>query len=168
MLRALRRVAVVLIRHGFKAVAGFLLLAWGTTLLAPRSAAADETCEKWKKVALSSVGLGQRLQAVETLRALGSTASLDALEDVARDGDLRIGAAACAALGRAGSSGSKDRLKALVEDGGLSTHLRVAAAACIAEHWKDGGDESWLEEKAEGNAALAAHVSVLKTRVYGE
>ena len=168
MLGTIRRCAVVSMRHGFKLVAGFLLLTWATTLFAPRPAAADETTDKWKQVALSSVGLGQRLAAVEELRDIGSASALAALEDIARDGDLRVGTAACAALGRVESASSKDCLKTLLEDEALSTNLRIAAASCIAEHWKDAGDESYLEEKSEGNTALAAHVEVLKSKVYGE
>ena len=154
--------------HGFKLVAGFLLLTWGTTFLAPQPVAADETCDKWKQVALSSVGLGQRLMAVEELKNVGSASALEALEDVARAGDLRIASAACAALGRVESSDSKDRLKALLEDADLSTNVRISAASCIAEHWKDSGDKGYLDEMAEGNDALAAHVAVLKSQVYEE
>ena len=168
MLRAIRRVAVASMHHGFKLVAGFLLLTWGTTFLAPQPVAADETCDKWKQVALSSVGLGQRLGAVEELRLIGSDSALAALEDIARTGDLHIATAACAALGRTESSSSKDRLKGLLEDTQLSTNLRISAATCIAEHWRDSGDKDYLEEQAEGNAALASQVEVLKSKVYEE
>lgn len=167
MFRAIRRYAVVSMRHGFKLVAGFLLLTWGTTLFAPRPAAADETCDKWKQVALSSVGLGQRLVAVDQLRDIGSASALAALEDVARAGDIRIASAACAALGRVESSDSKDCLKALLEDEDLSSNVRIAAASCIAEHWKDDADISYLESKCTGDA-LDAHCEVLKSKVYGE
>ena len=168
MLRAIRRVAVASMHHGFKLVAGFLLLTWGTTFLAPQPVAADEACDKWKQVALSSVGVGQRLGAVEELRLIGSESALAALEDIARTGDLHIATAACAAFGRTESSASKDRLKDLLEDASLSTNLRISAASCIAEHWKDSGDKDDLESAAEGNDALAAHVEVLKSQVYEE
>jgi hypothetical protein len=168
MIRALRRLFVAAAPHGFKWMAAFLLLSWGTTFLGARPVAADETCDKWKQVALSSVGLGQRLQAVDELRKVGGSSALVALEDVARTGDLKIASAACAALGRAKSSSSKDVLKDLLEDTSLSTNVRIAAASCIAVHWKDSGDESYLDSKSEGNAALAAHVEVLKSKVYGE
>ena len=167
MLGTIRRYAVVSMRHGFKLMAAVLLLGWGTTFLGPRPAAADETCDKWKQVALSSVGLGQRLAAVEELRDIGSASALTALEDVARTGDIQIASAACAALGRVESSDSKDCLKALLEDGNLSTNVRIAAASCIAEHWKDDGDISYLESKCTGDA-LDAHCEVLKSKVYGE
>jgi uncharacterized protein (UPF0147 family) len=168
MIRALRRLFVVLAPHGFKVVAGFLLLTWATTLLAPRPAAADETTDKWKQVALSSVGLGQRLAAVEELRDIGNASALSALEDIAREGDLRVGTAACAALGRAGSSSSKDCLKTLLEDEALPTNLRSMAASCIAVGWQDSGDKGYLEDACEGNAALESQVEVLKSKVYGE
>jgi hypothetical protein len=168
MIRTLRRLFVVAAPRGFTWMAAILLLGWGTTFLAPRPVAADETCDKWKQVALSSVGLGQRLGAVEELRKVGSASALAALEDVARAGDLRIATAACAALGRLESSDSKDLLKELLEDTSLSTNVRISAASCIAEHWKDDGDASYLEEQAQGNAALASQIEVLKSKVYGE
>ena len=167
MIRALRRLFVTAAPHGFKWMAAFLLLAWGTTFLGPRPVAADETCDKWKQVALSSVGLGQRLAAVEELRKVGSSSALAALEDVARAGDIQIASAACAALGRVESSDSKDCLRALLEDGNLSTNVRIAAASCIAEHWKDDSDISYLESNCTGDA-LDAHCEVLKSKVYGE
>src|SRR5688572_21353118 len=168
MIRALRRLFVVAAPHGFKWMAAILLLAWGTTFLGPRPAVADETCDKWKRVALSDVGLGQRLGAIEELRKAGSSPALTALEDVARTGDLPVATAACAALGRAKSSPSKGVLKELLEDGNLATNVRIAAASCIAVHWEDSGDKSYLESESEGNAALAAHVEILKSKVYGE
>jgi hypothetical protein len=149
-------------------VAAFLLLAWGTTLLAPRPAEADEESEKWKGVALSDVGVNQRLMALEVLRQKGGTSATDALAAVAADGDLAVAAAACAQLGRLETSASKGKLKALLEDTSRAVEVRIAAASAIAEHWKDSGDESYLETESEGNATLEAHVAVLKARVYGQ
>ena len=168
MYRYVRKVGIWGSRNAFVLLIGVFVLTLGTVLLKPGAAQADESCDKWKQVALSSVGLGQRLMAVEELKKVGSASALAALEDVARAGDLRIASAACAALGRVESSDSKDRLKALLEDKSLSTNLRISAASCIAEHWKDSGDKDDLESAAEGNDALAAHVEVLKSQVYEE
>jgi hypothetical protein len=156
-------------RHlGGSIVSILLFIAAGLLLplLRPAPAQADEEVDGLKNVALSDVALNQRLAALEALKVLGSSGAMDALEEVASRGPLPVAAAACAQLGRANTSASKGKLKALLEDTGLAVEVRIAAASCIAEHWKDSGDLSYLESKCASNEDLRAHAAVLKSRVY--
>ena len=166
MFRMFRRHRLWAMRHGFALLFSFLAAGYGLSLLAPGPALADPEVADLEKVALSDVALNQRLAALEALKALGSSSALDALEAIAGKGDLPVAAAACAQLGRAGTSASKGRLKALLEDTGLAVEVRIAAASCIAEHWKDSGDLSYLESKCDSDEDLKAHAAVLKSRVY--
>jgi len=136
-------------------------------LFTPEPVRADATVNKWKTIALSDVAINLRMMAIENLKKDGSEGALDALVAIAKTGDLPIQMAACAQLGRVHNSASKAKLKSLLEDGGRSTEVRSAAAACIAEHWRDQGDLSYLESKCEGNEVLSAHCAVIRSRVYG-
>lgn len=147
MLNTLRRVFVFGVRHGFKLLLAFLILGYGLSLIRPGPAVAvpeDATVAKWKKVALSDVGLSERLMALETLRKIDSTDSTNALAEIAGKGQLPVASASCAALGRLKTSTSKGKLKGLLESSRLDVKVRMAAASCIAEHWKDRGDISYL------------------------
>jgi hypothetical protein len=166
MLRAIRRLCGQTADHGILVFLGVLGLAWGLSLYRPEPARADQAVEALKKAALSGVGLNQRLAAVEDLRKAGSDSARTALVAIAKTGDLPVQAAACAALGRLQTSSSKGDLKAVLEDTSLGDHARVAAASVIAMRWKDSGDISYLEGKADGNAALEAQVTWLKAQVY--
>ncbi len=166
MFRSLRRVFVWSCQHGFTILAVFLVVGYGTTFLKPGPAQADEAVDDLKKVALSDAALSQRLMAVEALKEKGSNVAIDALADIAENGDLKIAIAACAQLGRVKTSGSKGELKTLLEKSTLGVHVRTAAASAIAEHWKDSGDMSYLEGKCESNDALKAHFAEIKKRVY--
>ena len=104
---------------------------------------------------------------ISQVRRAALEAATDALADIAASGELNIASAACAQLGRMHTSGSKGKLKALLESATLDLSVRVSAAACIAEHWMDTGDISYLEDRCEGNDALEAHCDVIKRRVYG-
>ena len=168
MLSKARRSFIWCMRHGFALLFAFIALGLGMSLLRPGPAQADEEADTLKAVALSDVSLSQRLMALNALKKKGGTAATDALAAIAADGDLRVATAACAQLGRLGTTGSKAKLKSLLENASLSDEARIAAASSIAEHWKDRGDESYLEDKCEGNDALEAHCAVLMTRVYGE
>jgi hypothetical protein len=168
MLNTLRRMFVSGMRHGFKLLAIFLVVGYGLSLWKPALAVPDEATERLKTVALSDVAFNLRLMALEDLKQSGSTAALDALEAIAKEGGLPLQAAACTQLGRAKSTASKAKLKALLEDGNQRTEVRMAAAACIAEHWKDNGDVSYLEGKCSGDTKLSAHCEVLKSKVYGK
>jgi hypothetical protein len=163
MLRALRLTGM---RHGFKVVAIFLAVTFGLSLWRPSPAVADATVDKWKAVALSDVALNLRMMALENLKKDGSTAALDALETIAKEGALPLRTAACAQLGRVHSTASKAKLKGLLEDTNQRTEVRMAAVACIAEHWRSQGDVSYLEGKCAGNGTLEAHLTVVKSRVY--
>ena len=166
MFRMFRRHHRWTMRHGFALLFSFLGAGYGLSLLSPGLASADPAVEDLKSVALSDVALNQRLAALEALKEVGSTSALDALEAIAGKGDLPVATAACAQLGRAQTSASKGRLKALLEDSGLAVEVRIAAASCIAEHWKDSGDLSYLESKCDSDEDLKAHAAVLKSRVY--
>jgi hypothetical protein len=152
-------------RHGLSLVLGVLVVGWGLSLWKPGPARADAKVDGLKAVALSDVALNLRLKALDDLKANGTTDATAALEDVAKSGDLRVASAACAALGRMKTAGSKSKLKGVLETSSLSTEVRLSAAACIAEHWKDSGDISYLSEKCTGTA-LSAHLKVLKSKVY--
>ena len=164
MLRELRLMAV---RHGVVALGMVVVAGYGLSLWSPTPARASASVEKWRKVALSDVALNLRMMALEHLKKDGSSEALSALEEVAKEGALPIQTAACAQLGRVQSSGSKAKLKSLLEDSRQSTEVRMAAAASIAEHWRDEGDLSYLETKCSGNSALSAHCGVIRSRVYG-
>ncbi len=166
MFRSLRRVVVWSCQHGFTILAVFLVVGYGTTFLKPRPAQADEEVDILKEVALSDVGLGERLMALEGLKDLGSSAALDALKAIAEKGSLPVAAGACAQLGRVNSSSSKSKLKTLLEDSNLNVKVRMAAASCIAEHWKDSGDLSYLESKCASDDDLKAHCAVIKGKVF--
>jgi len=165
MLRELRQKGM---RHGFTLMAVLLALGYGLSLWTPAPAMADAKVDRWKEVALSDVALNLRLMALEELKKDGSTAALDALEAIAKDGDLPLQTAACAQLGRVKSSSSKGKLKTLLEDSKQSTEVRMAAAACIAEHWRDSGDIAYLESKCSDDTKLSAHCGVLKSKVFGK
>lgn len=168
MMSTLRRMFRVGVRHGFKLLAGFLVVGYGLSLLAPTPALADAKVDKWKDVALSDVSLNLRLMALEQLKKDGSSAALDALETIAKEGDFRLQVAACAQLGRVKSTSSKAKLKTLLEDSQQGIDVRMAAAACIAEHWRDSGDITYLESKCSGDTKLSTHCGVLKAKVYGK
>ena len=166
MYRGIRRVGIWGMENVL-ALCGVLVLVIGATHFEVGSARADdEAVDELKQVALSDVALNQRLLALEALKEKGSDAALEALAAIAERGDLRIAVAACAQLGRVKSSGSKDELKAVLEKSSLGVNVRIAAASAIAEHWKDSGDMSYLEDKCRSNDALKAHYVELKTRVY--
>ena len=166
MLSTLRRGFVYGVRHGFKLVAIFLALGYGLSLWRPSPAMADARVDGLKSVALSDIALNLRMMALERLKADASSAALDALEDIAKRGDLPLRTAACAQLGRVHSNASKAKLKSLLENANLRTEVRMAAVACIAEHWRSQGDVSYLEGACEGNATLEAHLTAVKSRVY--
>lgn len=163
----LREMRLTGMKHGFKLMAIFLLVGYGLSLLKPAPAMADARVDKWKSVALSDIALNLRLMALEELKKDASSAALDALEAIAKEGDLPLQMAACAQLGRVKSASSKTRLKGLLEDSQQTSEVRVAAAACIAEHWRDEGDISYLEDQCSGDAKLSAHCEVIKSVVYG-
>jgi hypothetical protein len=149
-------------------VGGLLVVSISVPFLRSNPAVAEPDVTVLKTAALSDLALGERLMAIERLRALESDSARDALEDVAREGDLCIAAAACAALGRDNASGSKSRLKDVLGDSGVPDNARIAAASAVAEHWRDDDDIDDLEEKSDGKAAIEAHVAILKSRVYGK
>lgn len=166
MLGTMRRMFRFGLGNGFALLGAFLVVGYGLTLLVPSPARADATLEKWKSIALSDIAINLRMMAIENLKKDGSEGAVDALADIARNGDVAIQMAACAQLGRVHTSASKAKLKGLLEDGGRTTEVRSAAAACIAEHWRDQGDLSYLEDKCRGNEALSAHCAVIRSRVY--
>jgi hypothetical protein len=168
MLRTIRRTCTWGMGHGFKLLAGFLVVGFGLSLLKPPPAEADASVDGLKSVALSGVGLNQRLLALEALREAGSTGALAALEDVAKTGDVRVASGACAQIGLMESSASKARLKAVLEDSRTPAAVRRAAASSIAAHWKDSGDLTYLEGRCNSDTALGATVSWLRTHVYEE
>ena len=164
----LRRMFRFGMRHGFLLVLGFLVMTYPLSLWKPAMATTNATVSKWKKVALSDIAINLRLMALEKLKQEGSSDALDALEAVAKGGALRVKVAACAQLGRVKSTASKGKLKGLLEDTSQATEMRMAAAAAIAEHWKDSGDLSYLQGKCTGNASLSAHCAVIASKVYGQ
>jgi hypothetical protein len=164
MLRALRLTGM---RHGIKLMAIFLVVGYGFSLWRPSPAMADARVDKLKSIALSDIALNLRMMALESLKAEASTAALDALETIAKEADLPLRTAACAQLGRVHSTASKAKLKGLLENANLRSEVRVAAVACIAEHWRDTGDITYLDSKCAGNATLEAHLTVVKSRIYG-
>lgn len=131
-----------------------------------QAVAADRTVDDLKTAIQSDISPNLRMMALERLKAVGSTSALDALDAIARAGDLKVRLASCAQLGRMHTSGSKAKLKGLLEDANLAREVRMAAAAGIAEHWRDEGDIDYLEDKCDGDAALEAHLAVVKSRVY--
>lgn len=148
------------------AILGLCVFGFLPPLFTPEPARADAKVDALRKVALSDVAVNERLKAVDRLKKDGSSAATDALEAIAKGGDTRVATAACAQLGRLKSTTSKGKLKTVLEDTSAPTHARMAAAACIAEHWKDSGDISYLESKCSGNTALSSFVGVLKRDVY--
>jgi hypothetical protein len=152
-------------RNGLSVLLGVLVVGWGLSHWRPGAARADATVDGLKTVALSDVALNLRLKALDDLKANGTADATTALEAVAKAGDLQVASAACAALGRMKTSGSKSKLKGVLETSSLSTEIRMAAAACIAEGWKDSGDISYLADKCTGTK-LEAHLVVLKAKVY--
>jgi hypothetical protein len=168
MMSTLRRMFRFGMRHGFALVLGFLVMTYPLSLWKPAEAMTSAAVAKWKKVALSDVALNLRLMALEELKQEGSSDALDALEAVAKKGALPVKVAACAQLGRVKSTASKGKLKGLLEDTTQATGMRMAAAAAIAEHWKDSGDLSYLQSKCAGNASLSAHCAVIASKVYGQ
>ena len=165
MFKGIRRVGIWGMEH-VVSLSVVVSLVMAATLLGIGSARADEAVDDLKKVALSDVAFTERLLALETLKEKGSDAAVDALAEIVASGDIRIAVAACAQLGRVNTSGSKGELKTILEKSSLGVHVRTAAASAIAEHWKDSGDMSYLEEKCEGNSKLEAHFAELKSRVY--
>jgi hypothetical protein len=163
MMRTFRRFTQ---RHGINLILGFVVVGLGLSLLKPEPAAADVSYSDLKKVALSDVGLNQRLMALEVLKKDGGTAAVNALADIAGRGKLQVASGACAQLGRVHTSGSKAKLKALLENGNLNVKVRMVAVSCIAEHWRDDGDIAYLEDKCEGNAELEAHCASVTQRVF--
>jgi Fe-S cluster biogenesis protein NfuA len=163
MMRAFRRFAQ---RYGLNLLLGVVLIGVGVSLLKPEPAAADVSCDDLKKVALSDVGLNQRLMALEVLKKDGGTAAVNALADIAGRGKLQVASGACAQLGRVHSTASKAKLKALLENSNLNVKVRMVAVSCIAEHWRDDGDISYLEDQCEGNAELEAHCASVTQRVF--
>jgi hypothetical protein len=155
-------------RWGLLAVGAVAAAGAIAPLVKPAAAVTDTEVTTLKQVALSRVGLAQRLRALDDLKAIDSTAAAAALAEIAEGKDIRVSAAACAQLGRMKSSGSKSALKGLLEDTGARSDVRNAAAAAIAIHWKDEDDLDYLEEKSEGDAKLSPFVGMLKSRVYGK
>lgn len=168
MIRSLRRVFVWGCQHGFTILAVFLVVGYSLSLLKPGPAQADEAVDILKSVALSDVAMEDKLCALEELKEKGSSAARAALVEIAEKAELRVAMAACAQLGRVKSSDSKGDLKGLLEDGGNRIEVRLAAATGIATHWKDSGDISYLEGKCSGNTKLSAHLTEVKSRVYGK
>ena len=169
-MRTIRNLRQWAMKHGFTLVISFVAAGYGLSLLKPgpvTAAPEDRDVAALKKVALSDVSLGERLAALNILEAKGGSEAEDALAAIAGKGSLPVAAAACAQLGRSHSSSSKDLLKNLLENDRLDKTVRMAAASCIAEHWKDRGDISYLREKCEGDAALNAHRGEIESRVYG-
>ncbi len=167
MFRSLRRVFVWSCQHGFTILAVFLVVGYGTTFLKPRPAQADEAVDILKSVALSDLAMEDRLMALEELQLKGGSAARTALVEIAGKADLPVAMAACAQLGRIRTSDSKGNLKTLLEDTKGRDEVRLAAATCIALHWKDSGDISYLEVKCSGNTKLSAQLAEIKSRVYG-
>ena len=114
-MRSLRLLCLWGMRHGFKLMAIFLILGYGLSLWKPSPAMADAKVDRWKSVALSDIALNLRMMALEQLKKDGSTSALDALEAIAKAGDLPLQAAACAQLGQVKSSASKAKLKGLLD-----------------------------------------------------
>src|SRR5258706_7120457 len=79
---------------------GLLVLGFLPPMFTANPALADTKVDNLKTVALSDIGLNQRLAVVDALKGNGSTDARKELIDIAKTGDLRIQAAACAALGR--------------------------------------------------------------------
>jgi HEAT repeat protein len=147
----------------------FLLIVVGALvpMLPSRPAkAGDAKVDALKAYALSDVDPDLRRAALNDLQKLGSSDAADALEAVAREGDLEVRIAACAQLGRMKTSASKGKLKALLEDTDLKTEVRMAAVACIAEHWKDSGDIDYLEGKCAAKDDLKTFCATVKTKVF--
>ena len=159
-------------RHLDGALLGLLLLilVGGLLPFLPSRAARaeDREAEDLKTIVLSNVGVDQRLMALEALKKLGTDGALDALEEVARKGDLPAACGACAQLGQVSTSTAKDMLKGLLEDEKLGVNVRMAAAACIAEHWKDEGDLAYLEKACAGNEDLSAFCGAVAKQVYSK
>lgn len=157
-------------RHlGGALLALFLFIAVGALvpLLPSRPAKAGDTkVDALKAYALSDVDPDLRRAALNEIQKIGSSDAADALEAVAREGDLEVRIAACAQLGRMKTSTSKGKLKALLEDTDLKTEVRMAAVACIAEHWKDSGDASYLTTQCAAKDDLKAFCETVKTKVF--
>jgi hypothetical protein len=151
----------------FVALLGLCVFGFLPPLFPPQPALADQQVDDLKALALSGTSLNRRLAVVDKLKSIGSTGARDALVAIAKGGDLPIQAAACAALGRMKTSGSKDDLKSVLEDSNLSDQVRLSAGTCIAVHWKDSGDMTYLEDHMKGSDALKDQYSYLKTQVYG-
>ena len=166
MLRGLRSFVGRHLDGAILSVLAFVAAGYAVSLFKPAPAVADQAVDDLKKTALSDLAIEDRLVAVEGLRRKGGTSALDALKDVAKEGDLPVAAAACAALGRAKSSGSKDRLKALLETSALRKEVRITAGGAIAWHWKDADDEDYLQEKMDDNGEMESHFQALKTAVF--
>lgn len=135
---------------------------------AARAGDGDEKVALLKEVILSDVSLSERLMALEALKKEGGSDANDALEGIARKGPLPVAAAACAHLGMVKSASSKGNLKALLEDAKLDVKVRMAAAACIAEHWKDEGDVSYLEDKCADQDDLKSFCAAVGKRVFNK
>jgi hypothetical protein len=152
-------------RHGLSLVGAVIVAGATWQFVRPGPATADPTVTELKKAASARVGLHQRLKAMRDLRALDTSASREALAELAAHKDLAVAAAACAQLGTLESSAAKDALKTVFEDGGRDAQVRKAAAASLALHWHTENDLDYLAEEAEGDAALSSFVTTLRARV---
>jgi hypothetical protein len=109
-----------------------------------------------------------KLMAIDALRKKSGTSADAALEELARGSDVRLAIASTTALGKRATSGSKAKLKSILEDDELGDSVRIGALTAIAEHFRDGDDLDYLDSESEGNSALRAQYHHVRSSVYGQ
>jgi hypothetical protein len=140
---------------------------WASTEATPaRITELEGLCE-------SRVGLQRKCMAVAELLAMETGVAREALERLAGSADDRTATLALSALGREGSSASRNKLTAVLGTSSRSDTARAAAltAWCCAEKKRGRGwtnVREFLEDEVDGNDDLEAALTAVKARVFDE